>query len=308
MNIHSATACQDDTAQTVWMATRGESYATVLARRNATNLIVPELVGIAGLLFGVGVGGEGWLARLAVSDWFSGFVPRPEDLGPGEEASGRWSLPPEAAGARTADVLASASLPAVYWAAVAVSREAGPLERSVALELVGALRKRRDPGDGMLPVIVTLEGSPSQDEVFVRSLLDLGAFVVEPAKDVGGDYLHHLPLRALISEPRLICIDLVDTLLAWQSGRRAVLHRIPADADQAVQALGLVPVPPGGAHAIDLRFHYDLHRLPDHVLSDMERVITQCGERLLRPDGDSLLSTASRLDGRTGTADLLVIH
>ena len=49
------------------------------------------MLGVAWLLFGAGVGGAGWLARLARSAWFAGLEPQAKDLAiAGGLPSGGW--------------------------------------------------------------------------------------------------------------------------------------------------------------------------------------------------------------------------
>lgn len=190
---------------------------------------------------------------------------------------------------------------------MALSRDLGPTGQVRAVGLVKALRARRDPGGSAMRVVVTLEDGAG-DEAFAARLGELGAFVVRPGPGVPSSHLHHLPARILFHHRRFICIDLVDTLLVWQPGREATLHCIPADPGTAARALDGIPVPQGGALGIDLQFHHDLDLLPDSVCFDIDLVANDCANRLLRPDGDRLVTTASRLDGRTGTVDLLVIR
>ena len=287
-----------------WIAARAFNEAAWGTLPESWN--APDLSGIGGLLFAVGSEAEAWFGHLVASTWFSSYVPRADDLGPGEVKGGRLSVPP--VGRRGAGSLyLPTALPVAYWAAVALPRDLGPTGRDGALGVVEALRRRRDPGGGALRVVVTLEDGAG-DEAFAARLAKLGAFVVRPGPGVPSSHLHHLPARILLHHRRFICIDLVDTLLLWQPGREATLHCMPADPSGAARALDAIPVPQGGALGIDLQFHHDLDHLPDGVLFNIDQVANDCTERLLRPDGDSLVTTASRLDGRTGTVDLLVIR
>ena len=63
----------------------------------------------------------------------------------------------------------------------------------------------------------------------------------------------------------------------------------------------------GSVRALTIGFDLDLDA-PDLSLVDVDRFATACCERLLAPDGDVVFTTMDRLDGVTGSADLLVIH
>ncbi len=275
--------------------------------------------GVACLLFGIGEGGARWLARLARSDWFAGLEPRAEDLAvAGGVARGGWAggaSGDESHLAAAAEAFfASAPLPSAWYATVAVPCGAGSAEQSAALGLVGALTKRRDPLGRRITVLVTVEAVPGsgRDGAFVRRLLDRGAFVVRGGTDpgaAGGDHLHHFPLRAVVipRRGRLVCVDLADYLLTWRAGRVADLHVLPSDLDAAEQAQRALPVPgrrSGGVRALNLGFQ----PAPGQNLSEIDRFASRCCELLLAPDGDAVFTDTDRLDGRTGSVDLLVVH
>lgn len=286
--------------------------------------------GIACLLFGVGAGGAGWLARLACSAWFAGLEPRAEDIAAaGGIPAGSWAVPAAgtvADGGRVAAeaeaFFASAPLPRAWLAAVAVSRGAGPTERSAALGLVGTLRARRDPLGRRLSVVVTVEAATTRSVggaaagAFVRRLLDLGAFVVHGGGGpgtaaAGGDHLHHFPLRAAVMprRGRLICTDLADHLYTWRPGRVGDLHVVPfarGDADRALRGLA-PPLAGGGARALDLGFHLDPGE-PGMTLAGIDRFAIRCCELLLASDGDAVFTDTDRLDGAGGSVDLLVVR
>ena len=275
--------------------------------------------GVACLLFGIGEGGARWLARLARSDWFAGLEPRAEDLAvAGGVARGGW------AGGASGDeghlaaaaeaFFASAPLPSAWYATVAVPCGAGSAEQSAALGLVVALTRRRDPLGRRITVVVTVEAVPgsARDGAFVRRLLDRGAFVVRGGTDPGaasGDHLHYFPLRAVVipRRDRLVCVDLADYLLTWRAGRVADLHVLSSDLDAAEQALRTLPVPgrrSDGVRALNLGFQ----PAPGQNLSEIDRFASRCCELLLAPDGDAVFTDTDRLDGRTGSVDLLVVH
>ena len=275
--------------------------------------------GVACLLFGIGEGGARWLARLARSDWFAGLEPRTEDLAvAGGVARGGW-----ASGASgdeghlataTEAFFASALLPSAWYATIAVPRGAGPAEQSAALGLVGALTERRDPLGRLITVVVTVEAVPggTQDGAFTRRLLDRGAFVVCGGADLGatsGDHLHHFPLRAVVipRRGRLVCVDLADYLLTWRAGRVADLHVLSSDLDAAEQAMRTLPLPgrrSDGVRALNLGFQ----PAPGQNLSEIDCFASRCCELLLAPDGNAVFTDTDRLDGRTGSVDLLVVH
>ena len=163
-------------------------------------------------------------------------------------------------------------------------------------------------------MVVTVEDASgaAQNAVFVRRLLDCGAFVVRGSADPGaegGDHLHHFPLRAVVipRRGRLVCVDLADYLLTWRPGRAADLHVLSSDLDAAEQALRALQVPgrhSGGMRALNLGFQ----PAPGQKLSEIDRFASRCCELLLAPDGDAVFTDTDRLDDRTGLVDLLVVH
>lgn len=277
--------------------------------------------GVACLLFGIGAHGAGWLARLARSDWFAGLEPRAENLAvAGGVARGGWASGASGdegrhlAAAEASAFFASAPLPSAWYATVAVPCGAGSAGQSAALGLVAALTERRDPLGRRITVVVTVEAVPgsAREGAFVRRLLDRGAFVVRGGAEpgvTGGDHLHHFPLRAVVipHQGRLVCVDLADYLLTWQPGRVADLHVLPADLDAAEPDLRSL-TPPGqgneGVQALNLGFYLD----PGSSLSEIDRFASRCSEALLAPDGDVVFTDTDRLDSRTGSVDLLVVH
>ncbi len=278
---------------------------------------------MACLLFGVGAGGAGWLARLASSGWFAGLEPRAEDLtAAGGVPRGGWAMPASCIAGdeghlAAAEVFfASAPLPSAWYATVAVPCAAGPAEQSAALGLVSALTKRRDRLGRRITVVVTVEVVPGseEDEAFTRRLLDRGAFVLRGGVDpgaTGGDHLHHFPLRAVVipRRGRLVCVDLADYLLTWRPGRVADLHVLSSDLEVAELALhGLLSSGcHNGVRAFNLGFHLDPNA-PGKPLSKIDCFASRCCDLLLAPHGDAVVTDTDRLDGRTGSVDLLVIH
>ena len=275
--------------------------------------------GVACLLFGVGVEGAGWLARLARSDWFAGLDPRAEDLAvAGGVARGGW------AGGASGDeghlataaeaFFASAPLPSAWYDSVAIPGGTGAAERSAALGLVSALARRRDPLGRRITVVVTVEAVPGseQDGAFVRRLLDRGAFVVRGGADpgvTGGDHLHHFPLRAVVipRRGRLVCVDLADYLHTWRPGRIADLHVLSSDWDAAEPVLRTLPLP-GRRSDVVRALNLGFQPGPGQSLSEIDRFASRCCELLLAPDGDAVFTDTDRLDSQTGSVDLLVVH
>ncbi len=298
-----------------WVSTRSEYWPPPRGRE--------PFLGVACLQFGIGADGVGWLARLARSGWFAGLEPRAEDLAvSGGVTWGCWAMPEIWAGGTGTGVAAEAEaffasepLPEAWLAVVAVPRGAGLAGQAAALGLVSALQARRDPGGRALGVVVTVEEVPSTEAgAFVRSLLNKGAFVVRGGMGSGtgatGDLLHHFPLRALTEprEGRLVCVDFADFMHTWRPGRVSDLHVIPFARGDAGLALHEVPLPAeGGVRALTLGFHLDPNA-PDQGLVEVDRFATVCCELLPTLDGDVVFTTMDRLDGVTGSVDLLVIH
>ena len=281
-----------------------------------------ELHGIMCVQFGVGSAGVGWLARLAGSSWFAGLQPRFEDCTvAGGFPDGGWikpaSFPSEEEGHLTAAAEAfftSASLPKAWYATVAIPCGAEPGEGPVALGLVSALRQRSDPLGRRLAVFVTIAaGHDPGNSRLVRQLLGLGAFVLcadAQGSAAGSDHLHHFPLRATVRprHGRLICVDLADYLHTWQPGRLAGLHVLPFGCDSGL-TLRELPSPKAGSGvcALNIGFHLDL-RSPGNPLAEIDRFATRHHELLLPAGGDAVFTNTDRLDGKVGSADLLVIR
>ncbi len=307
-----------DAARIAWLSARPEYWSPLPGGGGMVH-------GVACLLFGVGADGADWLAHLARSEWFAGLAPRAEDLAPAVSIPhGNWVMPASDASGDAGNIsatiqafAASAPLPCAWYATVAVPRGAGPAEQSIALGLVGALTERHDPLGRRMTVVVTVEVRPGfvRDGTFVRRLLDRGAFVVRGGVDpgvAGGNHLHHFPLRAVIMprQGRLICVDLADYLCTWRPGRAADLHVLPSDFDAAGPALRtllLLRLGSAGARALNLGFHLDPDA-PGKLLPEIDRFAAQCCELLLVPDGEAVFTDTERLDGDTGSVDLLVIH
>ena len=303
----------DKAASITWLSARPEYWPPLPGNGAPT-------WGVACLLFGIGVGGAGWLARLARSDWFAGLEPRAEDLAvAGGSARGSWATGSSGdAGGHLATAaeafFASAPLPSAWYATIAVPCGAEPAEQSAALGLVGALTTRRDPMGRPITVVVTVEAVPGVvgDAAFTRQLLDRGAFVIRSGADPGtgdGDHLHHFPLRAVMipRRGRLVCVDLADYLYTWRPGRAADLHVLSSDLDVAEQALHALPLRcrgGAGGRALNLGFQPN----PGQSLSEIDRFVSRCCELALPPNGDAVFTDTDRLDDRIGLVDLLVIR
>ena len=183
---------------------------------------------------------------------------------------------------------------------------------TAALGLVAGLRRRRAAAGCRTAVVATVESGAQQEiDAFVPALLDQGAFVIKAGPGIPADHLHHFPLRAAIAprQGRLICVDLADHLACWTPGHAARLHAIPSRFDDAARALAPL-IKAGGTglrQAAALNLHVHLGRdHPGNVLSEIERLDTHCRALFLRSDGRAVATTADRLDGKTGTADLLI--
>lgn len=305
-----------------WVAARSEYWPP--AGRNpalsGSNNLDPWF-GVTCLAFGIGAAGADWIARLGRSEWFAGLEPRSEDLAAaGGVSAGCWTAPVGSAGSKGSIAaaveafVARARFPNALLATIAVPRGAGTGDLAVALGLVSAVRKHRDARGCRTAVIVTVEaGMPRDAHKFVHGLLDRGAFVVRAGLGASGDHLHHFPLRAAIlpRRGRLVCVDLADHLACWRPGSAADLHVIPSGFDDAARVLSRLPIPGdaggSGARALNLHLHPDLNTRSNLIL-EIDRLATHCRGLFLGPDGDMVFTTADRMDGVTGSADLLVIH
>lgn len=279
-------------------------------------------LGVACLVFGVGAGGAEWIDRLKRSEWFAGLEPRPEDLAiAGGVPDGCWTVPVGSArhrgriDAELEAFVAQMGFPNAPLATVAVPSEARPGDLAAALALVSALRQRRNARGCRTAVIVTIEaaGSPGVSAL-VRGLLGRGAFVVQAGLGVSGDHIHHFPLRAVMLPRRgrrLVCVDLADHLACWTPGTTADLHVLPSGFDEAARVLSRLPAlghaTSSQVRALNLHAHYDLDA-PGNFLAELDQLATHCCGLFLGPEGDMVFTTADRLDGVTGSADLLVIH
>ena len=103
-------------------------------------------------------------------------------------------------------------------------------------------------------------------------------------------------------------MDFADYMHVWRPGRVADLHVVPFAGGDACAALQGASLPDDGSvRALTIGFHLDLDA-PDWGLVDVDRFATACRERLIAPDGDVVFTTMDRLDGVTGSVDLLGTH
>jgi len=305
-----------------WIAIRSEYWPSADRNSALSGSNNPDpWFGVACLAFGIGAAGADWIARLERSKWFAGLEPRSEDLAvAGGVSAGRWTAPVGSAGSKGPIVaavqafVARARFPNASLATIAVPQGAKTGDLAIALGLVGALRERRDARGCRTAVIVTVEaGMPPDADKFVHGLLDRGAFVVQAGLGASGNHLHHFPLRATITprKGRLVCVDLADHLACWRPGSAADLHVIPSSFDEAARVLSRLPVPAdagvSGTRALNLHLHPDRDARRS-LLVEIDRLATHCRGRFLVPDGEMVFTTADRMDGVTGSADLLVIH
>ena len=303
----------DKVSEIAWLAAKPEYWPPPPDR--------DELPGVGCLLFGVGREG-GWLERLASSRWFAGLEPRVHDLAAaGGVARGGWAMAAGGVSGEEGHVITaaeaffrSAPLPRAWYAAVAIPRCATPEEWSATIGLVGTLREKNDPMGRKLTVIATIEaGGDPASAPFVQRLLDYGVFVVRADPDTpsaSGDHLHHFPLRAAVIPRRgqLICVDLADYLHTWRPGDVADLHVVPFVSGDAELALSGLPPPEarGGACALNIGFHLD-PSAPGKPLEEIDRFSTRCCELFLPLGGSAIFTNTERLDGKAGSADVLLI-
>lgn len=318
-----AGAKADTVATSISWTSARSGYWPVHRSDASPGLILPgPVLGVACLVFGVGVSGAGWVDRLACSRWFAGLEPQPEDLARVDgEPAGRWCLPASCAESQH-DVAGAARaffehgpLPNAPLATVAVMPDAGHGDLAAALGLVAALRELRCGHGCRTAVVVTVDGVSSPALLaLVRAVRDLGAFVVRAGMAAEGDHLHHFPLWAAMI-PRaghLVCVDLADHLATWPPGGVADLHVIPAayDAAEAVfRSLADAGRADGGAAAQAANPHMHLDAdAPGSPLAAIDRLATSCQTLLMAADGNLVFTDTERLDGTTATADLLIVR
>ena len=103
-------------------------------------------------------------------------------------------------------------------------------------------------------------------------------------------------------------VDLADYLACWRPASRADLHVIPGALDSARDAVDRLVPAYGGVGALNLDLHTDLDG-PGNPLVELDQLAFHCRARFLEAEeGDFVFTSSERLDGRTGTADLVVIE
>ncbi len=153
-------------------------------------------------------------------------------------------------------------------------------------------------------------GGPDQPDV-VELLRSLGAFVIwrcgpiEPAH-----FRRSPPVRAAMMPPggQLVGTDLTDYLECWLPSRVADLHLVPFDAEEASERLRSI-LQLGRFTGLNPNMHFP-EECSNSTLAAMDPLSNLCREALLstEPGWPMLFTTCDRLDGKTGTADLLLIH
>ena len=264
-------------------------------------------------MFAVGPGGADWLARLKRSEWYSAMRPRRADLVGSGAAGGCWAIPSNAGCTveQLAEAFAAAELfPVAPLATVALMAGAAGEEVDATIGLVRELTGRADMRGRGVRVVVTMgAGGPDLPEV-VERLRSLGAFVIRRCGPIEPDHFHHFPVRAatIPSGGQLVGVDLADYLKCWLPGQVADLHLIPFDAEAASERLRAI-VPPGRLAGLNLNIHFPEDG-PNSTLAAVDRLANLCRETLLstEPGWPVLFTTRDRLDGETGTADLLLIQ
>lgn len=304
-----------------WISARPEYWREASANASLSELVEPpSFLGVLGVAFGIGSMGADWIERLARSDWFAGLEPRAEDLGVARGIpAGCWRVPvgqartTEAITATVEAFAALADFPMAPLAMIAVPGNADVAEMAVALGLVAGLRQRRDTRGCRPSVVVTVEGGASLLlSGFVRQLLEAGGFVIRSGHDTAGDHLHHFALQAIQPRKgRLVCVDLADYLACWKPGAAADLHVIPFDREAALKALSELSearrVNINKAQALNLHFHLDSDR-GGNLLMQIDQFAEHVRGLVQGSDAGIVFTTAERMDGLTGSVDLLVIH
>ena len=287
-----------------WLSLRPEPLPTLRHTRHQPGplaLQLPEpFPGIACIAFGIGPGGARWLGRLAASDWFTGLVPQPADIA----AAG--GAPPNG----SQSTLFGVAWPNAHLAAVAITADAGQAEHAAAVALVTALRAQPAVQGCRMVVVVTFDSVDPAAEAIEVALRRQGALVIRPGLGADGDHLHHLPLRAATypRRGRLVGVDLADYLATWCPGGRADLYVMPAPLADARPMINELQRAPGQITALNLDLHFDPDD-PNNPVVAIDQLATCCREHLLpREDAPFVFTTSERLDGTTGTFDLLLIE
>ena len=298
--------CAKSTTVT-WLAIRPGYPPSSAWQGNDGGLAIPNtrIDGVAALVFGIGTAGTLWVDTLARSEWFSGLTPDETDLRAAKMmiGGGTWTFRGAHGVAGLDDVVATAGLPGVPLATVAIGAGISRSDEICAVALVHALRARRWQGRRCrTAVMVTLDLSTRSvtRRKLAKALRDAGAFVVEPASNARGLHLHHFPLRAAIMPRagwRLVCTDLADHLACWPPGSWARLYRLNE------RPLLRLPVPHGPVRAHILHWHTN-HEQADLFYLDHQS--SRCRERWT--NAETVFTTVETMDGSVGSFDLLLVH
>ena len=289
-----------------WLAVRPEPWRDAASdpaiSSSGLRLVQPApLLGVMCLMFGVGPGALAWSERLAGSNWYAAMRPRHADLADNGQGYGHAVL--------VADEIA-ARFPEAWLATVALIDGASTADINVVFNLVQALGDQVDEGGRRLRVIVTVGSVEARRPAVVATLRQLGATVIRGAEGMEPDHLHHFPMRAALRSPsgRLVCVDLADCLMCWPSGRVGDLHLIPFNAEAAEHVLQGIAVP-SRLDTVTIIAHFP-EEGPDSSLVAMDTLANRCGVFLFGSyeKASMLFTSGDRLDGVTGTADLLLIH
>ena len=303
-----------------WLAIRGEHWrgsvdGTVpgLWRGGLAHAEPPSLVGVMGLLFAVGDAGARWFRLLKHTLWYPTLAPHPLDLRAHERSSGCWTGALEGVFQKGGSVEAffdTMGLPHGLLATVALMGGASDGDVAATITLVGGLVRRCDALGRTLRVIVTVEGGVADRAEVGRRLRALGAFVVQMGCVLEASHFHLFPMRAVIV-PRggqIVGVDLADHLAIWRPGGSALLYRVPFEYNAV--AAWLEDVATGEPFAgVVLNVHVDMNA-SEWTLESIDGVATLVRDRLLGADtaGGMLFTSRERLDGGTGTMDVLLIN
>ena len=231
-----------------------------------------------------------------------GLAPEPCDLPPSRWPAGQIDAPLPGALDLAWMLERSAAFPDVPLLSVAIMADATEQDFRAAKLLAQALAQR---AVGAVPeprVVVTMHAGLAAASSGIRLLREAGAFVITAASDVPADHLHHFPARAVTipAEGQMVGVDLVDHLLCWPAGGEAELRVLPFGPFPAADA-----GPPGGVSAVCLNFHFDPAD-PALSLQAIDAFATEArGFYGLAEDGPLLFTTRDRVDGVTGSVDVL---
>ncbi len=185
-----------------------------------------------------------------------------------------------------------AALPVAQVVSIAIDAEMARRHVGSLCGFVSGLRRRHEGAICAPVVMITVMGDVTDGLTAV--LAATGAYVLAGTAGVIADHLHHFPFRATITPHfgRLICVDLIDHLSAWGPGRVATLRNFP-DVDTAETVLRR-------ADESALMWHWHL-RPKDWTRANSLR-LAAIAQDMAAP---GVVTTAERLDGLSGTVDLV---